>query len=142
MLITTRGRYAVRIMLDIALNRASAVRISEISARQGITPKYAEQITGLLVKAGLLRSARGANGGYFLVKEPSEYKISEILFRTEGDLAPAECVSEGGSCARTDCCAIRTMWDGLYRTMRDYLDGITLADLACRAVPCGDDYSI
>ena len=142
MLISTKGRYAVRIMLDVALNGGGAVRVADISLRQGITPKYAEQITSLLVKAGLLRSVRGACGGYYLAKSPEEYKISEILYKTEGDLAPVDCIAGGRHCSREESCASKALWDGLYRVMNDYLEGITLKDLMQRAVPASDDYCI
>lgn len=129
MLISTKGRYAVRMMLDVAQNQsAGAVKISQLSARQGISVKYAEQIAGMLTKAGLLRSLRGAGGGYLLTKQPQEYTVYEILRHTEGELAPVDCVLGEGYCLRE--CAVRGLWNGLYGVMKDYLEQVTLADLA------------
>lgn len=140
MLVSTKGRYAVRIMMDIAQSGdGSAVRIADISARQGISAKYAEQITGVLAKSGLLRSVRGTGGGYLLVKKAREYRLSEIIYKTEGDLAPAVCLNEdeAGENGR----AIARFWNGLYEVMNGYLEGVTLQDLLDWSVG-GDDYSI
>lgn len=142
MKISTKGRYGVRIMLDIAKNgRGVPVRISEISARQGITVKYTEQITGNLVKCGLLKSVRGASGGYELMKAPDEYTVGEILRNTEGELAPVDCVV-GAGCGRAEDCAAQKLWRGLYERINDYLDGITLQDLVDWSPDGSDFYSI
>lgn len=141
MLISTKGRYAVRILLDVALHEANgAVKIAEISARQEISAKYAEQITGMLVKGGLLRSIRGAGGGYVLQKRPEQYTVAEILQKTEGDLAPVGCVTDPAYCRRQESCVTARLWSGLYQTIREYLNGITLRDLADDST--GYDYSI
>lgn len=141
MLISTKGRYAVRIMLDVAQNGdKGSVKIADVSSRQDITVKYAEQITALLVKGGLLRSVRGAGGGYSLVKKPHEYRISEILYKTEGDLAPVDCVT--GECPRQELCATKGLWEGLYRIINNYLEGITLQDLLDSAYNGADHYYI
>lgn len=141
MLISTKGRYAVRIMLDVAQNcDKGSVKIADISARQDITVKYAEQITALLVKGGLLRSVRGAGGGYSLLKKPYEYRISEILYKTEGDLAPVDCVT--GECPRRELCATKGLWEGLYRAIDGYLSGVTLQDLLDSAYNGADNYYI
>lgn len=143
MQISTRGRYAVRILLDVAKNgNGCAVRMQDISLRQGIPIKYAEQITALLVKGGLLRSVRGAGGGYVLTGKPEEYKISEILQKTEGELAPADCVSEGGTCDRAGFCAARGLWEGLRNVMIDYLDSVNLQTLLESSADSGDHYII
>lgn len=130
-------------MLDVAQNYTKgSVKIADISARQDITVKYAEQITALLVKGGLLRSVRGAGGGYTLIKKPHEYRISEILYKTEGDLAPVECATGDVSCPRNGTCATKGLWVGLYRVMNEYLEGITLQDLVDSAYDGGDNYCI
>lgn len=143
MKISTKGRYGVRIMLDIAKNGGAVpVRISDISARQGVTVKYTEQITGNLVKCGLLRSVRGVSGGYVLVKHPKQYTVAEILRNTEGDLAPVDCVASAGLCDRAEECATKKLWDGLYRRINDYLEGVTLQDLLDWSPNPSDFYSI
>ena len=117
-------------MLDIARHGKDApVRAQDISLRQNLSIKYAEQITTILAKAGLLNSARGAGGGYSLVKKPEEYKASEILFKTEGDLVLARCAAVDGRCDREESCAVKTLWTGLHKVMVDYLDSVTLQDL-------------
>lgn len=142
MIVSTKGRYAIRIMLDVAQYAgAGAVKIADISSRQGITVKYAEQITSLLMKGGLLHSVRGAGGGYLLVKKPHEYRVSEILRKTEGDLAPVECVT-GEDCPRSRICSTKGLWTGLYRVINEYLEGITLQDLLDSAYDGADNYCI
>lgn len=141
MKISTKGRYGVRIMADIAENgHDSPVRITDISARQGVTLKYTEQICGILAKGGLLRSIRGAQGGYVLVKQPDKYTVLEILNCLEGDLAPVDCVNSD-LCERSEGCNVRSLWSGLYKVIAEYLGGITLADLINTA-PSGDFYVI
>lgn len=139
MKISTKGRYGVRIMIDIALHLGDApVRLSDISARQGVTLKYTEQITGMLVKGGLLRSVRGASGGYVLAKAPDEYTAGEILRCTEGEFSPDDDFPpyQGGSCAA------QKLWEGLYRRINEYLDGVTLQDLIDWSPDPADYYSI
>lgn len=141
MQISTKGKYAVRIMLDVAKYSAGgAVRTQDISERQSISVKYAEQITALLVKGGLLRSARGAGGGYTLVKRADEYKISEILLKTEGELMPVDCVTD--SCPKSGGCAVQSLWSGLYKAVHDYLDSVTLQNLLDSSSDGGDNYVI
>jgi len=143
MLISTKGRYAVRIMQDIAVNgKEGLVKIAEISARQEITVKYAEQITALLVKGGLLRSVRGMGGGYALTKRAEEYTVLEILTKAEGDLVPVDCLSDDEFCPRGEDCVSRDLWKGLYRVIREYLSGITLQQLIDRTCDGGDQYCI
>ena len=141
MKISTKGRYGVRIMADVAKNGGdSPVKITDISARQGVTLKYTEQICGILSKGGLLRSIRGAQGGYVLVKQPEKYTVLEILNCLEGDLAPVGCVNSD-LCERFEGCSVRSLWSGLYKVVEEYLGGVTLADLVS-AASSGDFYVI
>ena len=129
MKISTKGRYGVRIMLDVArYGEAGPVRIADSAARAAVPAKYAEQITGALVKGGLLRSIRGAAGGYALTRPPEKYTVGEILRCMEGNLAPTPC-SESDCCDRADCCVTHTLWQGLHAFTESYLDGITLLDM-------------
>ena len=129
MKISTRGRYGVRIMLDVArYGGEGPVRIADSAARQAVPAKYAEQITGALVKGGLLRSIRGAAGGYALAKAPEKYTVGEILRCMEGNLAPTPC-AESDCCDRADCCVTHVLWQGLHQLTETYLDGITLNDM-------------
>ena len=142
MYISTKGRYAVRILLDIAQNgRGGAVRTQDIALRQQISPKYTEQLTALLVKGGLLRSVRGAGGGYSLTKEPCEYTIAEILTKTEGSISPVGCGAESGVCPREEDCAVRGLWEGLARVIKEYLTSVTLQTLLDSRTS-GDNYVI
>lgn len=131
MKISTKGRYAVRLMLDIAVNSGGEnVSLKDISKRQDISLKYLEQIVNTLSKAGLLRSQRGAQGGYRLTKTPEEYTVGDILRVTEGELAPVSCLEgKENSCSKSASCPTLKFWTGLYKTITDYLDGTTIADL-------------
>ncbi len=143
MLVSTKGRYAIRIMIDVAQNSAKGpVRIADISARQEITVKYAEQITAMLVKGGLLRSVRGAGGGYSLVKKAEDYPVSEILYKTEGDFAPVECAVNNTYCPRQEQCMTKGLWSGLYHVIDNYLKSISLQDLINTAGNGSDMYYI
>ena len=107
MKISTKGRYALRLMLDLALNDSERpIRIKEIAARQDISDKYLEQIISVLNKARFVRSIRGPQGGYLLTRRPEEYTVGDILRLTEGSMAPVECVEEEGFCDRIDQCRI------------------------------------
>ena len=107
MKISTKGRYALRLMLDLAMNgENNIVRIKDIAERQQISDKYLEQIISVLNKAGYVRSTRGPQGGYSLRKAPEEYTVGDILRLTEGSLAPVACVEEEGSCEREVDCAV------------------------------------
>lgn len=129
MKVSTKGRYGLRIMMDVAQHRAGGlVAIKEIAARQDITVKYTEQIMILLVRAGLLRGERGAQGGYALVREPGEYVVGDILRSIEGDWAPVQCV-HGTDCALRERCATANFWNGLYKVVNEYFDKFTLQDL-------------
>ena len=131
MKISTRGRYALRFMIDLAQHDSSGyIALKDISERQGISIKYLEQITSLLSKFGLLQSVRGPQGGYRLAKRPENYSIGEILRITEGDLAPVVCLAgEVNVCPRSEGCVTLNLWEGLKKVVNEYLDGKTLEDL-------------
>lgn len=131
MRISTKGRYALRLMIDISLQKDGGfVSLKDVAARQDISLKYLEQIVGLLSKAGFLRSGRGPQGGYKLAKRPEEYTVGSILRLTEGNLAPVACLEdEENQCERCSQCATLDFWTGLYRTVNAYIDTYTLADL-------------
>lgn len=128
MKISTRGRYALRIMTDLAMNNDdSFISLKEISSRQQISMKYLEQIISLLNKAGYLDSLRGINGGYKLNRKPSEYRIGDILRIAEGDLTPVFCVHD--DCERKNECKTYNFWKGLDKVITNYVDSKTLEDL-------------
>ncbi len=131
MKISTRGRYALRIMLDIAVNaNDSPVSFKDVSARQDISLKYMEQIGALLTRAGLLRSVRGAQGGYYLAKKPSETTIGSILRITEGQLSPVACLETGeNTCPRSADCMTIPLWEKLNDAILGVIDNMTLQDL-------------
>ena len=137
MKISTKGRYALRLMIDLAQHDAGEyISLKEISGRQEISVKYLEQIVILLAKAGFLRSVRGPQGGYKLAKPPQEYKVGDILRLTEGSLAPVACLEhEPTECARYGECPTIAFWQGLAKVVNNYVDGITLQDL----VPSSQD---
>ena len=128
MKISTKGRYALRLMIDVAVHGGEEfVSLKDVAARQGISMKYLEQIAGLLGKAGFLRSGRGALGGYRLTKAPEEYTLGSILRLTEGNLARLE--TEENACERSGVCPTLDFWTGLYAAVNEYVDRFTLADL-------------
>lgn len=130
MKISTKGRYALRLMLDLALYGGdTAVRVRDIAARQNISDKYLEQIISRLHKAGYVKSLRGPQGGYRLTKEPSEYTVGMILRLTEGSLKPVACLEDGNCCKRQENCATVKLWLKLDDAISSVVDGITLADL-------------
>ena len=127
---STKGRYALRVMIDLALNsNENFIALKEIAKRQDITVKYLEQIVALLNKAGFLETARGNAGGYKLAKEPKDYIVGDILRATEGDLAPIICLTEDGVCQRKQICKTYSFWKGLDDVINDYIDSKTLEDL-------------
>ncbi len=131
MKISTRGRYALRFMIDIAQHDDGGyTTLKDVSERQCISIKYLEQITALLSKFGLLRSVRGPQGGYKLAKPVEKYTVGEILRITEGNLVPVTCLeTEENLCERRDMCPTLPIWVGLTKVINDYFDGITLSDL-------------
>lgn len=131
MRISTKGRYAIRLMLDLAENYSGApIRLKDVAARQGISEKYLEQIISILNKAGCVRSVRGPQGGYTLARTPEEYTVGMLLRLTEGSLAPVECVEIGAPpCAREDNCATRILWNKLNEAISSVVDTTTLEDL-------------
>lgn len=131
MKISTKGRYAVRIMVDLALhNTGECIKVKDIAERQEISEKYLEQIIAALNRAGYVKSVRGAQGGYRLVKSPQEYTVGMILRLTEGSLAPVSCLEDDSvSCSRMDTCATVQVWRDLYQAINQAVDGVTIADL-------------
>jgi len=131
MKVSTKGRYALRMMIELAAKgEEQYTSLRDISQSQDISIKYLEQITGMLSKAGLIKSARGANGGHMLAKASEEYTVGEILRVTEGSLASVTCLEdETNQCQRWGACATIDMWQGLNKVINDYLDSITLKDL-------------
>lgn len=131
MKISTKGRYALRLMLDLATdNTKTPVSIKDIAGRQQISEKYLEQIIAVLNKAGYVQSIRGAQGGYLLKKMPEEYTVGMILRLTEGDLAPVSCVGEESvECDMRGKCVTVKIWEKINDAVNDVVDNITLADL-------------
>ena len=131
MLISTKGRYALRVMADLAEHpKEGYIPLKEIAQRQGISEKYLEAIIKILVRAKLLSGVRGKGGGYQLTRPPEQYTVGEILRLTEDSLAPVTCLEADASpCARAAACRTLPLWQGLDRVIREYLDGVSLADL-------------
>lgn len=130
MKISTKGRYALRVMIDIAINsNGKYISLKDIAERQEISNKYLERIISLLNKAGYLETARGYTGGYKLAKEPKEYLVGDILRATEGDLTPIYCLTEEGECNRQNNCKTYSFWKGLDDVINEYIDSKTLEDL-------------
>ena len=143
MMISTKGRYALRVMVDLAEHdREDFVPLKEIARRQEISEKYLESILKSLVKNGLLRGLRGKGGGYKLTRPPEKYTVREILALTEDSLAPVACLEEGAAkCPREAVCRTVGLWRGLYEVINGYLSSVTLAELMRTGDP-GDDYVI
>lgn len=131
MKISTKGRYALRTMLDLAMHdKGTLIPLKDISMRQGITIKYLEQVMTLLSKAGYVRSVRGAGGGYRLAREASDYTAGDILRVAEGNLAPVACLEDDvNQCARASECLTLGFWEGLAHVINEYVDSVTLEDL-------------
>lgn len=131
MKISTKGRYALRLMLDLAEhNTGEVVRMKSIAERQNISEKYLEQIISILNRAGYVKSTRGAQGGYRLAKSPEQYSVGMILRLTEGSLAPVSCLEdEENMCERQESCATLEVWKRLDDAIKGVVDSITLADL-------------
>lgn len=130
MTISTKGRYALRIMMDLGAHIGETIKLKEIAARQGISEKYMEQIIAVLNKAGYVRSTRGAQGGYQLVRQPREYTVGMILRLTEGSLAPVECLAENAlPCERNGKCATVEIYKRIYDAVNNVIDTTTVQDL-------------
>ena len=144
MRVSTRGRYALRLMLDLAMNNTGEpVRLKDVAKRQEISEKYLEQIISILNKAGFVKSVRGPAGGYSLKRKPEEYTVGMILRLTEGSLAPVACVEEGvENCPKAETCVTLTVWQQLNDAINQVVDNITLADLVERSEEMSDFYSI
>lgn len=142
MKISTKGRYAVRLMLDIAEHsNGENVSIKDVAKRQDISLKYLEQIVNMLSKKGYLKSQRGSLGGYKMTRPPEEYTVGDILRVTEGDMAPVACLEdEENACQRAGVCPTLGFWQGLYKTVNDYMDSVTIADLMKEAQQNKNDY--
>ena len=143
MIVSTKGRYALRVMIDLAEHQAERyVPLKEVAARQDISEKYLENILKVLVQNGFLEGLRGKGGGYRLTRSPDQYTVAEILLLTEGSLAPVCCLTPGApACERMANCRTYTMWKGLNDLIADYFGKITLADLAAPE-QAGNDYVI
>lgn len=144
MRISTKGRYAVRLMLDLATNYSgSPIRLKDAAGRQGISEKYLEQIISVLNKAGYVRSIRGPQGGYVLQRTPEEYTVGMILRLTEGSLAPVECAEqEFAGCSRENDCVTRILWKKLNDAINSVVDEVTLEDLISWQAAKADEYII
>ena len=134
MVISTKGRYALRVMIELAGARPGAyVALKDIAGRQEISEKYLEAIVKRLGKAGLVSGLRGKGGGYRLAADPERCTVGDILRAAEDSLAPVACLGLDGSCPRRDRCATLPIWAELEKRIEDYLDGITLSALAAQA---------
>ena len=143
MIVSTKGRYALRVMIDLAEHRSEKyIPLKEVAERQEISEKYLENILKVLVQNGFLAGLRGKGGGYRLTRSPERYTVGEILTLTEGSLAPVSCLAPGAAaCPRMPGCRTYEMWRGLDRLIEDYFGNITLADLIRPEQP-GNDYVI
>ncbi len=141
-MISTKGRYSIRILIDIAEQGGAAfVPMKDVAERQGLSLKYVERIVPALKESGLVDSVHGKGGGYRLTKDPDQYTVWEILSVTEGDLAPVSCLKPGAEpCERAGVCRTLAMWSKYYEMTKDYFSGITLADLMGAPIP--DNYVI
>ncbi len=137
MKISTKGRYALRMMIDTAQNQAEGyVALKDIAQRQNISKKYLEQIVLQLTQAGMLRASRGHQGGYKLAEPPENYTVGAILRAVEGPLSPVACLDQQpNQCARRDFCLTLPLWEGLQAVVEAYLDGVTLRDVIEGKVP-------
>ena len=144
MKISTKGRYAMRMLVDIAGHEEDGfISLKEISERQNISKKYLEQIVPMLTRNGILRTNRGNKGGYALMKAASEISVGDVLRATEGSLAPVACLEcEVNDCPRVNECDTLYVWIGLKDVISRYLDGISVADILSRGQHSGGDYCI
>jgi Rrf2 family protein len=132
MKISTKGRYALRMLVDMAQQEeGKPIPLKEISKRQNISKKYLEQIVPVLHGAGLLRTVRGHQGGYLLAKSPQDITVYDIILATEGSLAPVACLDDTPNlCPRAQDCKTLPVWQGLHRVVKEYLSSITVAEVA------------
>ena len=137
MKISTKGRYALRMMVDIAEHQKDGyVTLKDVALRQGISKKYLEQIALHISQAGMLRAVRGYQGGYMLARPASEYSVHSILQVVEGSMAPVTCLQQAeNNCERRDTCRTLPLWHGLEALIRNYLSGITLEDVVEGRIP-------
>ena len=145
MKISTKGRYALRMLIDLAEHEGDGfIALKDIAERQSISKKYLEQIVPILSRSGILRTNRGSQGGYALAKEPEHVTVGEILRLTEGSLSPVACLDgDPAQCPRSADCPTLPVWQGLNRVINEYLDGITLRSiLDSQRVRYINDYSI
>lgn len=145
MKISTKGRYALRMLLDLAQNQGDGfVALKDIAVRQNVSKKYLEQIVPMLNKSDILLASRGFQGGYRLAKSPDQYTVGAILRIAEGSLAPVACLDHSPIlCDRSADCITLPVWQGLNRVINEYLDGITLQDILDQQQSRGtDNYSI
>ena len=131
-MISTKGRYALRLMINLAVySNGDYIRLKDISEKEDISIKYLEQVVSLLYKSNLVLSLRGNNGGYKLARDPKDYTAGEILRAAEGTLSPVQCLScPVNNCERQSVCSTLDFWKGFNNVVNNYIDSITLADLA------------
>ena len=143
MRISTKGRYAIKLMLDLATNdNGEPIRLKDVARRQEISEKYLEQIISVN-KAGYVKSVRGPQGGYLLQRRPEEYTVGMILRLTEGCLSPVDCVApDGAGCEKGDACVTRILWKKIDDAINEVVDNITLGDLLDWQAASADDYVI
>lgn len=145
MKISTKGRYSLRMLLDLAEHKDEGfIALKDIAERQGVSKKYLEQIVTLFNSSDMLRTNRGYQGGYMLAKEPGQYTVGQILRITEGGLSPVSCLEDyPNQCARSGSCKTLPIWQGLDRVISEYLDSITLQTILDDYQPAGaDEYYI
>lgn len=144
MMVSTKGRYALRVMIELAGSPRDEYRpLKEMAERQQISIKYLEAIVALLVKAGFVDGMRGKGGGYRLTREPREYNVWEILISTEGSLVPVSCLENGCEpCERASSCATLPMWNHLNDLIREYLESVSLSDLMEQARALQDQHPV
>lgn len=146
MMISTKGRYALRIMLDIAeYQNDGYVPLKDSAKRQEISKKYLEQIVTIPGVSKMLEANRGKSGGYRLAKKPEEYTVGDVIRAAEGSLCPVTCLEENhSSCSRSATCSVLPVWKGLDDVINEYLDSVTLRDILDQKAECagGDDYVI
>ena len=141
-MISTRGRYSIRILLDLAQHRSDAyIPMREVAARQEISLKYIEKMMPVLREGGLVESTHGIGGGYRLSRAPEDVTLWDILSLAEGDMAPVACLQQDAQvCERAAECRTLPVWEGYFRLTKDYFTGITLADLA--GIPAENNFVI